>query len=594
MLKIKEIVIERFRSIKNIKLAIDPTHGQTAFCGQNNVGKTNTLRAINVFFNPDNYQQEIDMPKIKIATGGATIHPKVTITFIDDSNNKFKISRDIGNYLNNQDEGLSGKKNNSPISVDEAKNLLKSCVFIFIESVNIFMPDLIEMLTTNVIDIKYDKARFSNLKKDLKTAYDAYIEGLQNVLDNFANEISSTFKNFQPSWSVKFSTPESPQKFREMISDEVSLELDDNGSLGISNKGAGLQRLAAILLYFETLSRQKNKKNIFVCIDEPDVYLHEGLQRKLKMFFDEKTTSMQLFYTTHSKIFVNAYNLQNVFLLSAKFEKQFSVRKQKNIDVAETVLVDLNEDVGYEMICEHLGIERDEYEPLKQNNIIVEGNCDKNYIQSLCNYFGIPVPNIISLNGCTNIEKYLNFFESYYKNTEKNEKPFIKVLFDNDHAGNECFNNIKKKISNYPHLDLEILRIPNFLGETPQNNPNNEIEDFIYPEVFCFLLNSILPKMKLKKIDVSEVTKRLKQKAFQNQGILAICEILKNEKNPDDGSKITLTSSSNATSNLKESLSKHFNIEGKKAIQRLLMENEKKYPAVREFLKKISSFPQNE
>ena len=590
MLKIKELTIERFRSIKNIKFCIDTSYNQIALCGQNNVGKTNTLRAINLFFNPQDYQQTVDMPRIKVATGGASVHPKISLTFVNEMNEMFKITRDIALFLTNEDEGLSGKKNGQKLELPEVKKILNECEFVFIESVNVVVPDLIDKLTENVIDVKYDRARFSKLKKDLKNAYDAYVGGLKGVLAEFAKEISGTFKNFQSSWSVTFSTPESPQKFRQLISDEVSLELDDNGSLGVSNKGAGLQRLAAILLYFEAISRQRNKKNVFVCIDEPDVYLHEGLQRKLKKFFDDKTASVQLFYTTHSKTFVNPCHLQNVFLLSANYEQQFSVRKQRKIGVAETNLVDISQKSGYEMICEHLGIELDEYEPLKQNNIVVEGNCDKNYIVNLCKFFGIIYPNIISLNGCTNAEKFLNFYESYYKNASKSSKPKIKVIFDNDAAGNEAFEKMKKKKDHYPNLEMEFILIPNFLGEIQKNNPNNEIEDFIYPEVFCFLLNNILERMGLNKINEKDVCTRLKQNAFKNQGILAICESLKNEANPDNGTKVVLTSSSSNTDRLKESLAENFKIEGKKKLQTMLSECDRKYPEVHKFLVDVCSF----
>ena len=49
-------------------LPIDPSYNQIAFCGKNNVGKTNTLRAINLFFHPESYQMSEDMPKFMDAT----------------------------------------------------------------------------------------------------------------------------------------------------------------------------------------------------------------------------------------------------------------------------------------------------------------------------------------------------------------------------------------------------------------------------------------------------------------------------------------------------------------------------------------------
>ena len=586
MLKIKEIRIERFRSIMSMVLPIDPSYNQIAFCGKNNVGKTNTLRAINLFFHPESYQMSEDMPKFKVATGGASIHPRITICFVDEVQNiSFTIVRDLSRM--DENEGLSGKKGKTSLSSEEINKLLKSCEFIYIESVNVFMPSLIEKLTDDIIDVKYGNSRFSNfstLKGTLKKAYDAYIEGLDTTLKCFAKQISNTFKQFQPSWSVAFQLPKKPQKFRELISDEVTLKLDDSGSIGVDNKGAGLQRLAAILLCFEALSRQRKKKNTFVCIDEPDVFLHEGLQRKLKLFFDEKMSSMQLFYTTHSKVFVNPCNLKNVFLLSASYESQFSARKNKNIDVVKTNLVDINLESGYKEICDHLGIENYEYEPLEQNNIVVEGECDKQYIENLCKFFNINYPNIISANGANNVEKFLDFFDSYYKNSEQEKKKFVRILLDNDNAGRDCRKKIEQK--NYNYLKTDIVLMPNFKGEVldKKEKPNNEIEDFIYPELFCYLLNYILAKMKLTKIDANQICTNIEKVAFKNNGILELCNHAVKEKNPDDD-RMHLSDP-----NQKGNLAKAFQIDGNKKIQELLESCDKIHPEVKKTLQSICSF----
>ncbi len=59
MIRIKEIQIERFRSIINISLQINEDSNLIAVCGQNNVGKTNLLRAINVFLILSNMNQRM-------------------------------------------------------------------------------------------------------------------------------------------------------------------------------------------------------------------------------------------------------------------------------------------------------------------------------------------------------------------------------------------------------------------------------------------------------------------------------------------------------------------------------------------------------
>ena len=101
------------------------------------------------------------------------------------------------------------------------------------------------------------------------------------------------------------------------------------------------------------------------------MYLNEGLQKKLKRLFEEKSTGMQLFITTHSKIFINPYNMKNVFLLSAKYDIKYSARKKRDVNVVETVLENIKDESGYKKICAHLGIEEVVREPLEKNNILV-------------------------------------------------------------------------------------------------------------------------------------------------------------------------------------------------------------------------------
>ena len=51
MLIITKVEIKRYRSINDLVINIDESHNIVTFCGQNNVGKTNILRAIALFFN---------------------------------------------------------------------------------------------------------------------------------------------------------------------------------------------------------------------------------------------------------------------------------------------------------------------------------------------------------------------------------------------------------------------------------------------------------------------------------------------------------------------------------------------------------------
>ena len=69
--------------------------------------------------------------------------------------------------------------------------MFKQTEFVYIESINTFIPDLIGKITDGIIDVEYDKSRFSQSKKKLKKAYDTYIYGLSTILGNFAKKILS-------------------------------------------------------------------------------------------------------------------------------------------------------------------------------------------------------------------------------------------------------------------------------------------------------------------------------------------------------------------------------------------------------------------
>ena len=73
------------------------------------------------------------------------------------------------------------------------------------------------------------------------------------------------YTSFRENWKVEFIVPKNSETFRDLISEDVHLSLDDNGSIGVLDKGAGLQKLATILLNFEidVYKRQDCGRNEF-------------------------------------------------------------------------------------------------------------------------------------------------------------------------------------------------------------------------------------------------------------------------------------------------------------------------------------------
>lgn len=604
MIKITDVQINSFRSILNLTLNIEGELNLISICGENNVGKTNTLRAINLFFNPDEYDLHLDRPMLKQAQGGARIDPKIVITLYDSVKEEFyKITRDFKYYNTKNTKYLTGvsyskrgkRVNNNTkkeMLITDIKNKLNDIEFRYIESINIDIPDLIEKLTTNAIDVEYEQSRMTGSKQKLKDAYIEYTNGLQEILNIFSKDISQTFNEFKNNWNVNFVVPQSADTFRDLISDDVELLIDDKGCKGIEQKGSGLQRLAVILLNFEILKRIKHKKSFIICIDEPDIFLHDGLQKKLMNFFLDSSDKIQIFYTTHSKNFINQYSMKNVILLGADHYPQSSIRKKRDIDVVETHLIKTSTDDGYDKICEQLGIEKNNYDVLSKTNIIVEGNCDKAYIEKLCNFFNIKVCNIIPANGVNNIEKYLSFYDSCYCNAHVGYKPKIKVVFDNDNEGREVFKIISRKI--YNHIEIEFIIIQNFIGDADinieKNNTNNEVEDFVYPEVMCYLVNKLLTSRVFNNVDSGKITEMMKSPAFKSSGIMSLIENEKNQMNLQDGNRIKFVNGGKATNQIKGALANLFKPEGDRELCDMIEFCDKKYPYVKQFLNNLFDF----
>lgn len=600
MLKILSVRIQRFRSIIDLSFNISSNNNLVTICGQNNIGKTNVLRAINIFFNPDTYVQQSDIPVLKVATWGGSVHPKIEIIFYDTKSSIFYcITRD---FKSEQEENstisgysfkgsLKRKTDKKGLSKNEVEIILQKISFIYIESINTLVPNLINGITQDILSLEFDKSRFTASKKTLKDAYDSYVDGLQEILNAFSDNISTTFRDFKDSWEVRFNVPKNSDSFRDLISDDVTLQIHDKGSSGIDDKGSGLQRLAHILMEFEAADKMSAKRNVIICIDEPDLYLHEGMQRKLKEFIDKKSLKMQVFYTTHSKIFIDTYKLENIILLTCNYFEQFVTRKQKNINVIQTIKVDLTTDEGHEKICDHLGIEKDNFEILDKYNILTEGNSDKRYLEELSHFFKLKCHNIISVNGADNMDRYLDFYNSYYR-SHSGFKPKIKVVLDNDSKGREVY----KKLTTKKHewIEVSYLLLSNFGNSSKtqidKNNTNNEIEDFLYPELVCHLINIILRKKGLNTIKEKNVCENCKKPSFSATGILSICENKKNEANPVRGNEIVFTSSNCATNNIKESMASLMKIEGNTNLIALLEDCDKRYPTVRQTLVELMNF----
>lgn len=590
MYYISKVHIQRFRSILDLEFNISDCNMPVVICGQNNVGKTNTLRAINLFFYPNNFNPNTDIPELKKAQHGGSYLPKISLEFssTDNQSPKIKIIRDFSKI--DDYNGLIGyqiqRGANRKLPIEEINDFLSKIEFRLIKSIDVNIPELVNDLTSDILDIKFDKSRFVAAKKDLKNVFEQYTDLLQEILNAFSSEISDTFHIFKDNWNVSFNVPKKADKFRDIISDDVELKIDDKSGMGISNKGSGLQRLAVILLNIELIKRiSSRKKNSYILfIDEPDIFLHSGLQKKLYQFIID--SGIQTFYTTHSEYFIDK-TLRNIVFLEGIPSRKFSKRKNKDIYYLETKPVSLNDENGYIKICEHLGIEPVAIpEPvLQKHNILVEGECDEKYLTKLAEYFNIDCNevSIIIAKGVNRITPMLDVYNSFYSN--RAEKPIVHVLFDDDEAGRSEFVSLNSKLKRdfYKNICVNTFLIKNYAGNS-SNNGNYEIEDLMYPEVICHILNTLLAKKGINEIKSAEVLDFITKPAYIKLGILMVCENSMIRANLDNDDLFSLKSTT-----VKGGMCELFDITD--SVTRQLLDRARvNHPAVEKFVKEIFKF----
>src|SRR3989338_10998534 len=135
MIKISKIHIRRFRSIMDLKLELNQNNNFVTICGENNAGKTNTLRALNIFFHPENYDFEKDTPLHKLeGTQGGLVYPNITVEFIDGAKT-FKIERKFERHTNELTGSEVNHDQSTELNEKQCLSILDKIHCFYIESI---------------------------------------------------------------------------------------------------------------------------------------------------------------------------------------------------------------------------------------------------------------------------------------------------------------------------------------------------------------------------------------------------------------------------------------------------------------------------
>ncbi len=538
--EIEKISIKNYRSISDLKIDFKD-NTPIVICGANNVGKTNFLRALDLFFsvNKNKFDAEADIP-YHIAEGsrGQGYRSIIHIIFKETrTKEKYKITqtytkkKDVGNVLT-----LKGKKNEKDMSKEEIKKFLNNFHFIFVESSNVDLPKIISnIVNEDILPLGLDRRRWSqkeSLKKlrefidSSKIAVSKIEEDITRILQSFIGEIEGIDSK---NWNLRILFPEF-EFLREAISDMIDFTLYDTNNRPLDSKGSGIQRI--ILLSLVKYISQKTKKVVIWGIDEPEAFLQPGLQKKVFDELKDLVKDNYIIITTHSHFFVDLNNLNNTFLfLASKELKEYARKPGEYFYKTSTEIYDKKGFEKIETIKKHMGIQKNDSWEIMPYNIIVEGEEDKKYLLGLAEKFSLEMPNIIFAGGVDRIKGLLGYISMFCEDISYNPRPRILCILDHDKRGKKAKNALDKSIEKYHSFALETKYIIRCDQEEIEKL-NYEIEDFIYPSLLYDAVNKILRRKGYKSVRKPDREMRSKQ-AYMNKPILEFISDIIRQNNPD-------------------------------------------------------------
>lgn len=524
--------VKHFRSLKDVTLDMCQ-YAPTVICGENNIGKTNFIRALNLFFNhlsDAKFNPQEDLPyHILYGSGGSGAKTELIGKFEDESKLKHIIK-----IIFKKDGEIQYQINSKDSKSEDIFNFLNNFRFIFIESHNINLPQIIATILEQDGLLSLDKKR-SKQSKPLQKLQE-FITLSQQAINDIERDINlcfaslTDFEGILKDKQVKIYFAEF-EKLRDVVKTMTEITLFDGNSLSISSKGSGAQR-ALFLALIQYISKN-SKQNVIWGVDEPEAFLQPKLQKKVASVFSEitKSENQKIIITTHSQHFINLKDLSATYLFKGKQEEKNYARRpgKKFVEMsASPVKEKSSADKAY-LIKEHLGISANDGWELMPFNILVEGEEDKKYLEALFRLSNCSCPNIVWAGGASKIGGYLQFYNDIARDLEY--EPKIICLFDNDDEGRTQANKVKPR--SIPHIEAEVLFPPRYDGKKKEESRDKwEIEDFMPPELMIEAINLIL-KIEGYKIIKKKQKEERRSLAHLSKGILKYSEECCSANNPD-------------------------------------------------------------
>lgn len=339
MARLKSIAIEGYRSIKEQISISFPENAPVVIIGENNAGKSNIVRAIEILFGEfwpgTRALEQHDFWKrdtsVKISIEAETTQYKNTDRYgnkfcglrwvygqDEDEKPKFRTIK-----ANNGEEGYANKEISEELTAivvnadrDLNYQLSYTTKWTLLSKV---MRKFHDKLVSDAERVGRLKTLFGNIKKEFNQ-----VPEFENFSDKLSTIFNETLEGLTYGLKIDFSAYD-PSNYFKSLRIQPS-EGDETRSF--EELGTGQQQILA--LSFANAYCQSFFENIILIIEEPEAHLHPLAQKWLaNNIFKMAANGLQVVITTHSPHFVNLMNLEGIVLVRKDEEGTFVIQIDK-------------------------------------------------------------------------------------------------------------------------------------------------------------------------------------------------------------------------------------------------------------------------
>jgi len=491
--------------------------------GGNDAGKSNILKALNLFFNNETeldtyFDFNDDLSRLREeqarqAKGRMQLWIKITFNNFNKWKSlpkQFAVKKAWNRYTDIPENTYFP----NDISSTSVTKYLNKITFHYIPAIrgrDIF---------SYYLSLLHDSLA-ENEKAGIKNATESLIRNINDNTLEMSDQIKSGL-GFESSIKV-------PNDLRDLFAALDFSTTYSNFEVPLQKRGDGIQaRHIPFILDF--IAQLSNRHHIWA-YEEPETSLELGKAFELANQFNTDFSELnQIFITTHSPAF---YDLENKrvskWQVSQKqFEntnnlittcKYLTEQKEPDLSLGVTALITKRARQLYDEIDELKNINVSLVKTInesQQPQVIVEGITDQIILQTAFNKL-YPSSNInfnlINANGCKNITKYLTAVKTF----DNSINTTVVGLYDNDQAGFCEFSSLCKNIPQLSNNLIELsksklfccmLPIPLEIQSLIDNT--NELQDHIVPIEFMFPKDIIKLAIANKIIKLNDQTGHFK------------------------------------------------------------------------------------